>query len=278
MLVRPATVDRWHRDGFFRRWRRRVRRPGRPRIDSQCRGLIRRLAEENRLWGAPRIHGELLKLGIAVSERTVSRYLRERLRAPSQTWGTFVANHLGRFIFISPATSPYALGADDVVEVSGLTFRQSPTSQDGFVRLSSIRGRRLACSAQRTSPGKHIAQDHVHDRIAIRNSSGRGPPTHGRFGRPTVHAQRVDWSSTGALGRSTVSTIGRARRLAIVVNVVGRRNIFGRWVHPQWVIHTAPEYWRGTPRFCTKRNPESLSYPSHGSHVRKSYATKRTSP
>jgi len=76
VLVQPATVDRWHRARFACRWWRRSRRPGRPRIDSTCRDLIGRLAEENRLWGAPRIHGELLKLGVVVSERTVSRYLQ----------------------------------------------------------------------------------------------------------------------------------------------------------------------------------------------------------
>jgi len=119
VLVQPATVDRWHREGFYRCWRRRPRRPGRPRIDSECGGLIRRFAGDSHLWGASRIHGELLKLGIAVSERTVSRYLAERLRAPSETWRTFLANHLGPFTFISPETSPYALGADDVVDLSG---------------------------------------------------------------------------------------------------------------------------------------------------------------
>jgi putative transposase len=70
LLIQPATVDRWHRDRFDRRWWRYSRRPGRPRIDSQVRDLIQRLADENRLWGAPRIHGELLKLGVVVSERT----------------------------------------------------------------------------------------------------------------------------------------------------------------------------------------------------------------
>jgi Homeodomain-like domain len=100
VLVQPATVDRWHRDGLHRCWRRRSRRPGRPRIDSDCRALIQRLAQENRLWGAPRIHGELLKLGIVVSERTVSRYLRGLPRAPSQTWRTFLANHLTQFTFM----------------------------------------------------------------------------------------------------------------------------------------------------------------------------------
>src|SRR5262245_10262310 len=78
VLIQPATVDRWHRDGIRPWWRRRSRRPGRPGIDSTCRHLIRRMATENCLWGAPRIHGELLKLGITISERTVSRYLRGR--------------------------------------------------------------------------------------------------------------------------------------------------------------------------------------------------------
>jgi putative transposase len=89
VLIQPSTIDRWHRQGVRRGWRRRSRRPGRLRIDSLCRELIRRMAAENCLWGAPRIHGELLKL------RTVSRYLRGRPTTRSQTWRTFFANHLG---------------------------------------------------------------------------------------------------------------------------------------------------------------------------------------
>lgn len=126
MLVQPATVDRWRREGFRRCWARRGRRPGRPCIDSQCRALIRRLAADNRLWGAPRIHGELLKLGIVVSERSVSRYLPDRLTAPSQTWRTFLANHVG---VISPVMSSYA--PDDVADASGLPFRPARLSPDG---------------------------------------------------------------------------------------------------------------------------------------------------
>src|SRR6266849_4857443 len=128
VLVQPATVARRHREGFRGCWRRPSRRPGRPRIDSQLRALIRRLATENRLWGAPRIHGELLKLGIAVSERTVSRYLPDRLMAPSQTWRTFLANHLGDLAFTWTVTSSYAPGDDDDVGACVLPFRpaQSP--------------------------------------------------------------------------------------------------------------------------------------------------------
>ena len=92
VLIQAATVDRWHRDGVRRSWRRRSRRSGRPRLDSTCRDLIRRRAAENGRWGAPRIHGDLLKLGSTIAERTVSRYLRGRPTTRSHTWRTFFAN------------------------------------------------------------------------------------------------------------------------------------------------------------------------------------------
>ncbi len=142
VLVQPATVDRWHRDRFVRRWWRRSRRPGRPRIDSPCRDLIGRLAEENRLWGAPRIHGELLKLGVVVSERTVSRYLRERPKRPSQTWRTFIANHLGQFEFNTQVLSPYVSG-DDLVDASPSTCRSISCRPAACVE--AMRAVRWAC-------------------------------------------------------------------------------------------------------------------------------------
>ncbi len=75
-LVQPATVVRWHREGFRRYWKRKSRRrPGRPRIDPEIRALIRRMASANPLWGVPRVHGELLKLGLDLSEITVSEKL-----------------------------------------------------------------------------------------------------------------------------------------------------------------------------------------------------------
>ena len=90
MIVKPATVIKWHRAGFGRYWTRRSRpKGGRPGIDPEVRALIKRRATAN-MWGAPRIHGELLKLGIYVSEATVSKYMPRRSKPPSQTWRTFL--------------------------------------------------------------------------------------------------------------------------------------------------------------------------------------------
>src|SRR5439155_25562168 len=136
VLVQPATVDRWHREGLRRCWRRRSRHPGRPCIDSPRRGLIRRLAAENCLWGAPRIHGELLKLGIAISERTVSRYLRGRPPTRSQTWRTFFANHLGDPTLTSPVMFADPRG-DGVVDCSDVLSRPTQLSINGSCASST---------------------------------------------------------------------------------------------------------------------------------------------
>ena len=75
VLVKPATVVQWHREGGRSYWRWRSRRPGRPKIGTEVRALIRRMSKDNPLWGAPRIHGELLKLGINISQATVGRWM-----------------------------------------------------------------------------------------------------------------------------------------------------------------------------------------------------------
>jgi len=96
--VRPETVLRWHRQGYRLLWKRMSRAPtSAPRIPRETRDLIRRMARENRLWGAERIRGELLKLDIRVSKRTIQRYLRQaRSPRPSgQAWATFLRNHAG---------------------------------------------------------------------------------------------------------------------------------------------------------------------------------------
>jgi putative transposase len=82
VLVKPATVLDWHRNGSRLHWRRRSRRPGRPRMNREIRDLIRQMSRANPLWGAPRIHGELLKLGIEVSQAPVSRYLAVAAQGP----------------------------------------------------------------------------------------------------------------------------------------------------------------------------------------------------
>jgi hypothetical protein len=89
VLVKPATVVQWHRQGFrlFWRWRSRS---GRPSVDREIRKLIREMSSVNPLWGAPRIHGELLKLGIEISQATVAKYMVRRRGTPSPTWRSFL--------------------------------------------------------------------------------------------------------------------------------------------------------------------------------------------
>ncbi len=94
IIVKPETLLGWHRRGFRAYWRwKSWRRGGRPRIDRELRALIRRMYRENPTWGAPRIHGELLMLGIDVSESTVGRYMIRIGRPRSQGWKTFLRNH-----------------------------------------------------------------------------------------------------------------------------------------------------------------------------------------
>ena len=94
-IVRPETIIRWHRVGFRAYWRWRSRsRVGRPKCSAELRALIREMSQTNLLWGAPRIHGELLKLGFDVAQSTVAKYMVRRRRPPSQGWKTFLRNHV----------------------------------------------------------------------------------------------------------------------------------------------------------------------------------------
>jgi hypothetical protein len=145
-VVRPDTILRWHRAGFraYWRWKSRGRR-GRPRVSCGLRELIQRMSKENPLWGAPRIHGELLKLGFEIAESTVSKYMIRRRGPPSQTWRTFLRNHAE------------AIAAIDLCVVPTLTFRvsvcvsrvgpRSPTT--ALVRGDPAPDRRVAGAADR---------------------------------------------------------------------------------------------------------------------------------
>jgi putative transposase len=111
VIVKPETVVGWHRAGFrlYWRWKSR-RRDGRPRIKEEIRVLIRRLAQENSDWGAPKIHGELQKLGFVLSERTVARYLRslQRRGDPAKKWLAFLRNHREAIVALDLFTVPTA--------------------------------------------------------------------------------------------------------------------------------------------------------------------------
>ncbi len=110
-VVQPETILRWHRAGFRVLWRWKSRnRAGRPRINRGLRDLIRRMSLENPLWGASRIHGELLMLGFEVAQSTVSKYMARPPKSPSQSWKTFLRNHAE------------AIAAIDVCVVPTLTF------------------------------------------------------------------------------------------------------------------------------------------------------------
>ena len=112
-VVKPETILRWHRAGFkiFWCWKSR-NRAGRPKIDRGLRDLIQRMSRENPLWGASRIHGELLMLGFRVAQSTVSKYMARRENPPSQTWKTFLQNHAE------------AIAAIDMCVVPTLTFER----------------------------------------------------------------------------------------------------------------------------------------------------------
>ena len=107
-IVKPETVIAWHRAGFrlFWTWKVRHGQPGRPIISREVRDLILKMCRENPFWGAPRIHGELLKLGINIGESSVSKYMVRSRNPPSQTWRTFLENHAQQLVSIDFFTGP----------------------------------------------------------------------------------------------------------------------------------------------------------------------------
>jgi hypothetical protein len=122
-IVRPETVVRWHRMGFAAYWRWKSRpRGGRPRIGKEVRDLIRRMSIENPLWGAPKIHGELLKLGIDVAQSTVSINMVPRQGRPLQSWKIFLRNHVEEIALIP------------------LSFRRLPFGSYSYFLLLAIDG------------------------------------------------------------------------------------------------------------------------------------------
>ncbi|HUS07903.1 MAG TPA: hypothetical protein VMZ52_16490 [Bryobacteraceae bacterium] len=107
-IIKTSNVLGWHRKGFRLFWTWKIRRgkPGRPTVPKDVRELIRTMSRENPLWGAPRIYGELLKLGIEIGETSVSKYMVRRCRHPSQAWKTFLHNHLKSMVSVDFFTVP----------------------------------------------------------------------------------------------------------------------------------------------------------------------------
>jgi hypothetical protein len=122
-ITSPETLLRWHRAGFRRYWRWKSRsRAGRPPLGAELRALIVRMSPENPLWGAPRIHGELLKLGFAVAQSSVAKYMVKRQGRPGQGWSTFLHNHAPDIaamdLFVAPTISFELLYAIVIVRLN----------------------------------------------------------------------------------------------------------------------------------------------------------------
>jgi hypothetical protein len=252
VLVQPATVDRWHRKGFRRCWRRRSRRLGRPRLDSGLRAIIRRMSAENFLWGAPRIHGELLKLGFTVSERTVSRYLPNRLRASSQTWQTFLANHVGDRVPSSTLTSSDAVSGDggdgDVV-----SFGCAPSSGDALSASNQWAVTRWSLSFEHSAP--------TYLRRRTRPGSSKDPPPLFRRRDGPQHGRASGYSVTRAhqeAGQDSFGGTGSPPVLdfsAYICNLVvnGMRwRAAARETPVSERLSRRSEYWRGTAVIGTR--------------------------
>jgi len=145
-IIRPETLVRWHRAGFRRYWRWKSRpRGGRPQIEADLRELIWKMSIENPLWGAPRIHGELLKLGFEVAQSSVAKYMVRRVGPPSQGWRTFLRNHAPDIaamdLFVVPTIGFNLLYAFVIVRLNRrdlvwINVTQNPTAEWIAVQLT----------------------------------------------------------------------------------------------------------------------------------------------
>jgi hypothetical protein len=189
-IIRPETLVRWHRAGFRCYWRWKSRpRGGRPQIDTELRELIRRMSVENPLWGAPRIHGELLKLGFEIAQSSVAKYMVERRGPPSQGWRTFLRNH-------APDIAAMDLF---VVPTVGFDLLYRPSRPTGV--HEGVQPGRQAANVQRQRPGNRTRDldrpargKNREQRIPKRNSGAQlGARRHLIVRAPARHAlQRRD--------------------------------------------------------------------------------------
>jgi len=160
------------------------------------------MAVENCLWGAPRIHGELLKLGFALCERTVSRYLSGRPRTRSQTWRTFFANHFGQTSIPLPVLVADADHEDIVADASEMSSCAAPSLDPSCARRHRLRIDRRR-SLQLSSLDVRLGHYHVQDHTGAHKSAGRDPPT-GHRHQPCVGHAAISHTSPDAFGAEGV--------------------------------------------------------------------------
>ena len=173
VIVKPETVVAWHRTGFrlFWAWKSR-RRTGRPPAPRDVRALIRKVARENPLWGAPRIHGELLKLGVQVSQATIAKYIRRPATPPSQSCRTFVATHVDPIVaadfFVVPTVTGRLLfvlvlwhtsAAESSMSPSRPTLRQPGPRNNSAKRFRGIRRRTISFTNRRKGKKRATCSD-----------------------------------------------------------------------------------------------------------------------
>ena len=209
-IVRPETVIRWHRAGFRAWWRWKSRpRGGRPKTLLEIRRLIRDVSLANPLWGAPRIHGELLKLGIDVGQTTVGKYMPRVKRPPSQGWKTFLHNHADGIaamdLFVVPTMSFGLLFGllilrHDRREILWFGVTENPTAEWIARKHSAGRCRRDIWCATATMPMVTCSSD-----VFGQWASGIGPSRCGHHGRTDIAKGRSARSDGTALTISSCS-------------------------------------------------------------------------
>lgn len=174
-IVNADTVKRWRRQGFrhYLLGKSRRRRPGRPAIEPEIQSLIRRMSRQNGLWGAPRIHGELLKLGVDVCQTTVAKYMVRRVGPPSQRWGTFLRNHARELvpgeIFPRLIRSFRSL----ITRITGAVKRQLTGLFRNLLSLPALSGGRIVDEPVSCQSIHRLRHQTV---IAPVGFAGRGPP------------------------------------------------------------------------------------------------------
>ena len=227
-VVQPDTILRWHRAGFRAYWRwKSGTRPGRPPVSRELRELIHRMSKENPLWGAPRIHGELLKLGFEIAESTVSKYMIRHRGPPSQTWRTFLRNHAPDIaaidLFVVPTIS---FGLLYGLIIVGLARRRLVWVNVTANPTAEWVARQLTEAFPWDRAPRHLIRDRdaVYGRVFLRRLSAmRDHPTAPRSPWQNPHAERL----IGSIRREMlyhVAVLGPAHLRRILKNYAAYYN------------------------------------------------------